>query len=104
MDDRYDLFQGGRAGERQFEAVHRHAPQARRMRQRLDPAGRFAVGDGPQEVVVGEESLRDWRWLREGRDSPWYPTVQIFRQRERGDWRGVVREMETALRERLHLS
>ncbi len=42
--------------------------------------------------------LADWRWLTDRRDSPWYPTMQIFRQTERGDWRGVFRAMEAALR------
>jgi Flp pilus assembly protein TadD len=41
----------------------------------------------------------EWRWLLERSDSPWYPTMRIFRQRSRGDWAGVVREVEAALRE-----
>src|SRR5205823_6497678 len=28
----------------------------------------------------------DWRWLQEREDSPWYPTMRIFRQKHRGDW------------------
>jgi Tfp pilus assembly protein PilF len=39
----------------------------------------------------------DWRWLRHRSDSPWYPSVRLFRQRERGDWNGVVDEMVAAL-------
>lgn len=31
----------------------------------------------------------DWRWLTNREDSPWYPTVRLFRQKSRGDWRGV---------------
>ena len=31
----------------------------------------------------------DWRWLLERSDSPWYPTVRLFRQGRRGDWSGV---------------
>lgn len=32
----------------------------------------------------------DWRWLLERGDSPWYPSVKIFRQLRSGDWGGVV--------------
>jgi tetratricopeptide (TPR) repeat protein len=40
----------------------------------------------------------DWRWLLERGDSPWYPTMRLFRQTVLGDWRGVVGEMGVALR------
>jgi hypothetical protein len=38
----------------------------------------------------------DWRWFRGREDSPWYPTMRLFRQPERGDWGSV---MERVLRE-----
>ena len=31
----------------------------------------------------------DWRWLLEREDSPWYPSMRLFRQSERANWRGV---------------
>ncbi len=31
-----------------------------------------------------------WRWLHGRDDSPWYPTMRIFRQRAPGDWQGVI--------------
>ncbi len=40
----------------------------------------------------------EWRWLVERSDSPWYPTMRIFRQKSRGDWIGVVREVVHELR------
>lgn len=40
----------------------------------------------------------DWRWLRDREDSPWYPTMKIFRQPSAGDWRNVFGRMEDALR------
>jgi tetratricopeptide (TPR) repeat protein len=43
----------------------------------------------------------DWRWLLDRSDSPWYPTMRLFRQKTRGDWAGVFREIDEALRERL---
>ena len=30
----------------------------------------------------------DWRWLMERTDSPWYPTMKLFRQKVRGNWDG----------------
>jgi hypothetical protein len=43
----------------------------------------------------------DWRWLLGRSDSPWYPTMRLFRQRELGNWQGVFAEIKTALRQRL---
>ncbi|SDG87242.1 tetratricopeptide repeat protein [Propionivibrio dicarboxylicus] len=39
----------------------------------------------------------DYRWLLGREDSPWYPTARLFRQRERGDWAGVVASLVEAL-------
>jgi tetratricopeptide (TPR) repeat protein len=39
----------------------------------------------------------DWRWLREREDSPWYPTLRIFRQPSPGDWRPVMEQAAAAL-------
>jgi tetratricopeptide (TPR) repeat protein len=41
----------------------------------------------------------DWRWLLDRPDSPWYPTMRLFRQRRRGDWNDVVAELARALAE-----
>jgi tetratricopeptide (TPR) repeat protein len=48
---------------------------------------------------VALRAVPDWRWLLERRDSPWYPTVRLFRQRTPGDWGSVFREMEVAMLE-----
>jgi hypothetical protein len=34
--------------------------------------------------------LGDWRWMQKIETTPWYPTARLFRQREPGDWAGVV--------------
>jgi tetratricopeptide (TPR) repeat protein len=39
----------------------------------------------------------DWRWLRDREDSPWYPTMRLFRQSKPGDWEGVFERMAQEL-------
>jgi tetratricopeptide (TPR) repeat protein len=39
----------------------------------------------------------DWRWLLEGSSSPWYPTMQIFRQNHPGDWSDVISRIQSTL-------
>ena len=39
----------------------------------------------------------EWRWLLERNDSPWYPTMRLFRQPTDGDWGAVVTAMARAL-------
>jgi hypothetical protein len=31
----------------------------------------------------------DWRWLLHREDSPWYPSMKLYRQQQRGDWTAV---------------
>ena len=38
----------------------------------------------------------DFRWLKDRSDSPWYPSMRLFRQRQHGDWSGVVEELRQA--------
>jgi hypothetical protein len=40
-----------------------------------------------------------WRWLRGREDSPWYPTLRIFRQEQSGEWAPVIARVAVALRE-----
>jgi Tfp pilus assembly protein PilF len=39
----------------------------------------------------------DWRWLTEREDSPWYPTMRLFRQKRWGDWDEVFSRMAVEL-------
>ena len=39
----------------------------------------------------------DWRWLLDRADSPWYPTVRLFRQPQIGDWAPVTQNIQRNL-------
>jgi hypothetical protein len=39
----------------------------------------------------------DWRWLLSREDSPWYPTMRLFRQDPSRDWRRVIERVAAAL-------
>jgi ADP-heptose:LPS heptosyltransferase len=39
----------------------------------------------------------DWRWMLDRRDSPWYPTMRLFRQPAPGSWEPVIREVACEL-------
>lgn len=39
----------------------------------------------------------DWRWLNDRDDSPWYPSLRLFRQAARADWPGVMHQVAIEL-------
>jgi len=49
----------------------------------------------PTWIMVA--AMPDWRWLLDRDDSPWYPSVRLFRRRRRGDWAEVVQRVRGAL-------
>jgi Tfp pilus assembly protein PilF len=54
----------------------------------------------PVWVALMQEA--DWRWMSDRNDSPWYPTMRLFRQRRRGDWEDVFDRIAAALDEPHH--
>ncbi len=40
----------------------------------------------------------DWRWMYERTDSPWYPTLRLFRQTQAGDWQSLFERVSKELR------
>jgi ADP-heptose:LPS heptosyltransferase len=44
----------------------------------------------------------DWRWLHDREDSPWYPTMKLYRQTTVDDWSGVLARVAADLRRELH--
>jgi len=53
----------------------------------------------PVWVMVAQPA--DFRWLEGREDSPWYPTLRLFRQTRRDDWSDVVTRVKAALEERV---
>src|SRR5262245_11161197 len=49
----------------------------------------------PVWVLVPVSS--DWRWLLDRNDSPWYPTMRLFRQKRFGEWAQVFAEVKAEL-------
>jgi hypothetical protein len=39
----------------------------------------------------------DWRWMETRDDTPWYPTMRLFRQDQPGNWRPVIQRVVDAL-------
>ena len=64
-----------------------------------DSAPAHLAGALGRPVWVGLGKHPDWRWLTERTDSPWYPTMRLFRQSVRGDWAGVFAEIAAVLGE-----
>jgi ADP-heptose:LPS heptosyltransferase len=51
----------------------------------------------PVWVMLGYAA--DWRYLRDRADSPWYPTMRLFRQEQPGAWSSVVEQVAGELTE-----
>ncbi|MGN6515417.1 MAG: tetratricopeptide repeat protein [Rhizomicrobium sp.] len=64
-----------------------------------DTAIAHLAGAMGRPVWVLLKQVPDWRWLLEREDSPWYPTMRLFRQSEAGDWAGVMQRVAQALRD-----
>jgi tetratricopeptide (TPR) repeat protein len=43
----------------------------------------------------------DWRWMLERTDTPWYPSMRLFRQDKAGDWDSVIENVRMALIEKV---
>jgi len=61
-------------------------------------AGALAV-----PIWVALPAVAEWRWLLDRDDTPWYPTMRLFRQRESGNWSEVFERIAEAVRTKLPL-
>jgi len=64
----------------------------------VDSAPAHLAGALGRKVWMVIPYFPDWRWLLDREDSPWYPTMRIFRQPQPGDWASVFSKVKDALR------
>jgi hypothetical protein len=48
-------------------------------------------------VWLALSKIPDWRWMLSGEESPWYPSMRLFRQATAGDWKTVFERMANEL-------
>ena len=63
----------------------------------VDTAATHLAGALGRPVWTLLRDAGDWRWLDRGTDTPWYPTMRLFRQERPGAWMEVVAEVRRAL-------
>jgi tetratricopeptide (TPR) repeat protein len=64
----------------------------------VDTSVAHLVGALGKPVWVLVPFAPDWRWMLEREDSPWYPTMRLFRQSAPRDWSGVLTQVTRELR------
>jgi len=62
-----------------------------------DTAAAHLAGALGVPVWLALPFVPDWRWMLDRDDSPWYPTMQLFRQSQSGDWSSVFEQMSAQL-------
>jgi tetratricopeptide (TPR) repeat protein len=67
----------------------------------VDTAPAHLAGAMGRPVWVLVPFAPDWRWMRDGEITPWYPTARVFRQSSLADWNAVIARAATALQEQL---
>jgi Flp pilus assembly protein TadD len=63
----------------------------------IDTAVAHLAGALGKPVLLLLPFAPDWRWLLHRSDSPWYPTMRIFRQKQPGDWSDAILNVQAAL-------
>ncbi|NJL42778.1 MAG: glycosyltransferase family 9 protein [Pseudanabaena sp. SU_2_4] len=65
----------------------------------VDTAVAHLAGALGKPVWVMLPFAADWRWMLGREDSPWYPTMRLFRQRQNGDWEDAIERVINALKD-----
>ncbi len=63
----------------------------------VDTAVAHLAGAVGAAVWVLLPYVPDWRWMLERDDCPWYPTMRLFRQQQRGEWQPVIERVSAEL-------
>ena len=63
----------------------------------VDTAAAHLAGALGKPVWLLLPYVPEWRWLLDREDSPWYPTMRLFRQQTSGDWRELIERVTVAL-------
>jgi tetratricopeptide (TPR) repeat protein len=66
----------------------------------VDTSVAHLAGAMGKPVWVLLQHSPDWRWMLNRDDSPWYPSLRLFRQTRRDDWTDVISRVESELRNR----
>lgn len=66
----------------------------------VDTAIAHLAGAMNVPVWLLTSALSDWRWLHDRSDSPWYPSMRIWRQQQLGDWAELVSRVSSELQRR----
>jgi len=64
----------------------------------VDTSVAHLAGAIGKPVWVLLQADNDWRWLLDRKDSPWYPTMRLFRKRKNNDWTDVFEDVKGLLK------
>lgn len=62
-----------------------------------DTSAAHLAGALGRPVWIALKQVPEWRWQLDRGDTPWYPSMRLFRQSRRDDWSNVYSEMAAAL-------